>query len=70
MLGTQAIGPDCVPVGGPLRGKDEQGNFKTKAEQTYKPLLCKRFAVCMAESLARSACAPTGAAVEGGGHDT
>jgi hypothetical protein len=51
ILGTQAVGSDFTPNNGPLRGKDDQGNYKTKAEQYYKPLFCKRFAACVVESL-------------------
>ena len=64
ILGTRSVPPDFVPTGEPLRGKDEHGNYRTKAEQEYRPPLCKRLASCVVESL--NVASTDDAAVEGG----
>ena len=51
-LGTQAVPTGWASTAAPLRGKDEQGNFRTKAEQQYSPLFCERWAKANLLSLA------------------
>ena len=67
IIGSRAVSDDFVPANGPLRGKDEHGNYKTKGEQEYKPLLCKRLAASFLESLPKgNVSVSSGDVAEGG----
>ena len=44
VLGVLRLPDDWVSAAPPMRGKDEQGKFRTKVAEVYPPLLCERLA--------------------------